>query len=83
MGLSDGGFDRLSGGQGDESKEGSCIFHSGTSSHAGLVQRERRWIMRGWNVSKSSDMQSLSFMLLLLTICIFEIMQIVQSMKAQ
>lgn len=55
-GLSDGGFDQLSGGQGDESKEGSCIFHSGTSSHACLVQRERRWIMRRWNVAKSSDM---------------------------
>lgn len=51
MGLSDGGLDRLSGGQRDESKGGACIFDSGKSSHAGLAQRERRWIMRGWNVS--------------------------------
>lgn len=42
MGLSDGGFDRLSGGQKDESKEGACIFDSGTSSHAVLAQKERR-----------------------------------------
>ena len=47
MGLTDRGFDRLSDGQGDESKEGACISDSGTRSHAGLVQRERRWIMRG------------------------------------
>lgn len=47
MGMSDGGLDQLSGSQGDESNEGACIFHSGTSSHAGLAQRERKLIMRG------------------------------------
>ncbi len=50
MGLSDGGLDQLGGVQRDESKEGACIFDSGTS-HAGLAQRERRWIMRGWDVA--------------------------------
>lgn len=35
VGLTDRGFDQLSGGQGDESKEGACISDSGTSSHAG------------------------------------------------
>lgn len=34
-------FDRLSGGQRDESKRGACIFDSGTSSHACLTHREK------------------------------------------
>lgn len=30
--------------------KGACIFDSGTSSHAGLAQKER-CSMRGWNVA--------------------------------
>lgn len=60
--LSDGGLEGLSGGQRVESKKGSCIFDSGTSSHAGLAQREKRLLMRGWHVAKiQRHTQSLIF----------------------